>query len=211
VYQEVEVKRAFVGLPCLRLIVYGVITLWLWFNIVPAHMRLVVNEVVLERLSYTHCSFSPLQFILSHTYLSIGGAVYTSAVDFCSRKDIEIYLVSVVPCIFKYSIKRPTRCTINLIFIALSRRHRSTCFGHCCAHHQEPPPSTFAASCYRMIAGLDVFQAVVGLLVNRPQCETRPTRKSHGNQRLKRQLDGAPDDGHNSVRNMLSGVYATKQ
>jgi hypothetical protein len=24
-------------------------------------------------------------------------------------------------------------------------------------------------------------------------------------------LEGAPDDGHNSARNMLSGVYATKQ
>jgi hypothetical protein len=70
----------------------------------------------------------------------------------------------VVPCIFKYSIKQPTRCTTNLIFIALSRRHRSTCFGHCCAHHQEPPPTAFAASGYRMIAGLDVLQAVVGLL-----------------------------------------------
>jgi hypothetical protein len=63
------------------------------------------------------------------------------------------------------SIKHPTRCTINLIFIALSRRHRSTCFGHCCSHHQEPPPTAFAASGYRMIAGLDVFQAVVCLLV----------------------------------------------
>jgi hypothetical protein len=68
-----------------------------------------------------------------------------------------------------YSIKHQTRCTINLIFIVLSRRHRSTCLGHCCAHQQEPPPAVFAASGYRMIAGLDVFQAVVGLLV-RLQC-----------------------------------------
>jgi hypothetical protein len=73
-------------------------------------------------------------------------------------------LGSVVPCIFKYSIKHPTRCTIDLVFIALSRRHRSTCFGHYCAHHQEPPPTAFAASGYRMIAGLDVFQTVVRLL-----------------------------------------------
>jgi hypothetical protein len=72
----------------------------------------------------------------------------------------EAYLGFVVPCIFKYSIKHPTRRSINLIFIALPRRHRST---------------------------------------------------SYGNQRLQRQLDGAPDDGHNSTRNMLSGVYATKQ
>jgi hypothetical protein len=34
---------------------------------------------------------------------------------------------------------------------------------------------------------------------------------SYGNQRLQRQLEGAPDDGHNSARNMLSGVYVTKQ
>jgi hypothetical protein len=65
----------------------------------------------------------------------------------------------------QYSIKHPIRCTVNLIFIALSRRHRSTCFGHYCAHHQEPPPTAFAASGYLMIAGLDVFQSVVGLLV----------------------------------------------
>jgi hypothetical protein len=83
------------------------------------------------------------------------------------------------------------------------------CFAHCCAHHQEPPPTAFAASGYRMITGLDVFQAVVGL--NRPQLETRPTRQSYGNQWLQRQLEGAPDDGHNSAQNMLSGVYATKQ
>jgi hypothetical protein len=71
----------------------------------------------------------------------------------------------VVPCIFKYLIKQPTRCTINLIFIVLLRRHHSTCFGHCCAHYQEPPPTAFAASGYRMIVELDMLQAVVGLLV----------------------------------------------
>jgi hypothetical protein len=49
------------------------------------------------------------------------------------------------------------------------------------------------------------------LLVTRPQLEARPTRQPYDNQRLQRQLEGAPDDGHNSARNMLSGVYATKQ
>jgi hypothetical protein len=39
----------------------------------------------------------------------------------------------------------------------------------------------------------------------------KPSRQSYGNQRLQRQLEGAPDDGNNSARNMLSGVYATKQ
>jgi uncharacterized membrane protein affecting hemolysin expression len=56
-----------------------------------------------------------------------------------------------------------------------------------------------------------VIQTVVGLLVNRPQFKTRPTRQSYSNQRLQRQLEGAPDDEHSSARNMLSGVYATKQ
>jgi hypothetical protein len=65
--------------------------------------------------------------------------------------------------ILHFSIKQPTRCTINLIFIVLLRRHRSTCFGQCCAHHQEPPTTAFAAPGCRMIAGLDVLQAVVGL------------------------------------------------
>jgi hypothetical protein len=57
-----------------------------------------------------------------------------------------------------------------------------------------------------MIAGLDVFQTV-----SRIQFEARPTRQSYGNQWLQGQLEGAPDDGHSSARNMLSGVYATNQ
>ena len=32
-----------------------------------------------------------------------------------------------------------------------------------------------------------------------------------GNQRLQRQFDGAPDDGHNNARNMLRSVCTTKQ
>jgi hypothetical protein len=48
-------------------------------------------------------------------------------------------------------------------------------------------------------------------LLSRPQLEARQTRQSYGNQWLQRQLEGATDDGHNSARNMLSGIYATKQ
>jgi hypothetical protein len=47
--------------------------------------------------------------------------------------------------------------------------------------------------------------------VNGPQLETRPARQSYGNQRLQRHLEGASYDGHDSARNMLSGIYATKQ
>jgi hypothetical protein len=61
----------------------------------------------------------------------------------------------VVPCIFKYSMKQPTRCTINLLFIALSRRHRSTCFGHCFPIVRSPLQLP--------LQPLDVLQAVVGL------------------------------------------------
>jgi hypothetical protein len=66
-----------------------------------------------------------------------------------------------------------------------------------CPSSEDP----FAASGYHMNAGV----------VNRPQPEARPTRQSYGNQRLQRQLEGAPDDGHIGARTMLSGVYATKQ
>jgi hypothetical protein len=95
------------------------------------------------------------------------GAVNNGLPSFPRPRDSDntLHLGFVVPCIFKYSVKHPTRCTINLIFIALSRRHRPTCFGHYCAHHQEPLPTAFAATGYRMIAGLGVFQVVVGLLV----------------------------------------------
>jgi hypothetical protein len=120
------------------------------------------------------------------------------------QKSVIAYLGFVVPCIFKHSIKHPTRCTINLIFIALSRRHRSTCFEHYCAHHQEPPSNCL---CSLWLP----YDCRVGCVSNCGPFETRPTRQSYGNQRLQRQLEGAPDDGRNNARNMLSGVYAIKQ
>jgi hypothetical protein len=46
---------------------------------------------------------------------------------------------------------------------------------------------------------------------SRPRLETRPPPHSHGNRRLRLQFEKAPDDGRDSVRNMLSGVYVTKQ
>jgi hypothetical protein len=80
------------------------------------------------------------------------------------RFAVVVYYRMIKYYITTCSIKQPTTCTINLKFIALSLIHRSTCFGHCCAHNQEPP-TAFATTGYRMIAGLDVLQAVVGLLV----------------------------------------------
>jgi hypothetical protein len=53
---------------------------------------------------------------------------------------------------------------------------------------------------------IKIYCLVAYTLVNQPQLEARPTRQSYGNQWLQRQLEGAPDDGHNSARNMLSGV-----
>jgi hypothetical protein len=79
----------------------------------------------------------------------------------------------------------------------------------------------FKIYCFVAYRPLNMFRALLcpssgapsnsSLLVNRPQLEARPTRQSYGNQWLQRQLEGAPDDGHNSARNMLSGIYATKQ
>jgi hypothetical protein len=45
-----------------------------------------------------------------------------------------------------------------------------------------------------------IFCFVAYTHINRPQLEARPTRQSYGNQRLQRQLERAPDDGHNSAR-----------
>jgi hypothetical protein len=49
-----------------------------------------------------------------------------------------------------------------------------------------------AASGFRMNVEVEVFSAVVGLLVltNRPRLRTRPPPLSYGNQRLQRQFDG---------------------
>ena len=48
-------------------------------------------------------------------------------------------------------------------------------------------------------------------ITNRPRLRTLPPPHSYGNQRLQRQFDGAPDDGHNKTRNMLGTVCTTKQ
>jgi hypothetical protein len=50
-------------------------------------------------------------------------------------------------------------------FIALSRRNFTTCFGHYYAHHQEHIQTAVAASSFCMNAEVDVFPAVVGMLV----------------------------------------------
>ena len=48
-----------------------------------------------------------------------------------------------------------------------------------------------AASGFLMKVEVDVFSAVVGLLVtNRPRLRTHPPPLSYGNQRLQRQFDG---------------------
>jgi hypothetical protein len=50
-----------------------------------------------------------------------------------------------------------------------------------------------------------------GCVSIRPRLETRPPPHSHGSRRLRLQFETAPDDGHDSARNMLSDVYVTKQ
>jgi hypothetical protein len=54
-------------------------------------------------------------------------------------------------------------------------------------------------------------QHTVSPVTNRPRLETRPPPHSHCNRRLRLQFERAPDDGQDGARNMLSGVYVTKQ
>jgi len=49
--------------------------------------------------------------------------------------------------------------------IALLYRHCLTCFRHYYAHHQEARQTAVAASGFRMNVEVEVFSAVVGLLV----------------------------------------------
>jgi hypothetical protein len=57
--------------------------------------------------------------------------------------------------------------------------------------------TAIAASGFRMNVEVEVFSAVVGLLVRKPEAATAVWR--------------APDDGHSNARNMLSSVCTTKQ
>jgi hypothetical protein len=61
----------------------------------------------------------------------------------------------------------------------------------------------FKIYCFVAYTQLNMFRALL--------CPSSLSFIIIGNQRLQRQLEGAPDDGHNSARNMLSGVYATKE
>jgi hypothetical protein len=73
-----------------------------------------------------------------------------------------------------------------------------------------PSSGAFAATGYRIIAGLDVLRAAAGLQTDRSLKHVQPG--SHTvTSGCKGSWRGAPVDGHNSARNMLSGVYATKQ
>jgi len=70
-----------------------------------------------------------------------------------------------------------------------------------------------AVSGFRMNVGVEVFSAVVGLLVtNKPTTAENTTtstfiRKPEDTTAVWR----APDDGHSNARNMLSSVCTTKQ
>jgi hypothetical protein len=55
-------------------------------------------------------------------------------------------------------------------FTALSHRQYSKCIGHYYAHHQEHFQTAVAASGFRINAEMDVFPAVVGLLVMPETC-----------------------------------------
>jgi hypothetical protein len=114
------------------------------------------------------------------------------------------------------SSEAPSNCLCSLWFpydcrvghaSSCGRFTSKLCFGHCCAHHQEPPPITFAASGYRMIAGLNVLRAVVGLLVRLTSYSSKHVQP--GNHTVTR---GCKGSWRGLLKmGMLSGVYATKQ
>jgi hypothetical protein len=65
----------------------------------------------------------------------------------------------------------------------------------------------FKIYCFVAYTLLNMFRALLCPLSG----ASSPTAFAASDYRLQRQLEGPPDDGHNSARNMLSGLYATKQ
>jgi hypothetical protein len=74
--------------------------------------------------------------------------------------------------------------------IVLSYRRWSTCFGHYCAHHQEPVKLPLQPLVSVWMRRWTCFQPWSVWLTNRPRLETRPPPHSYGNQRLQRQFGG---------------------
>jgi hypothetical protein len=59
--------------------------------------------------------------------------------------------------------KTSTRCTVNLkVFTIYLLVHRSTCFGHHRAHHQEPPLTAHTVSGHRVLLGRMLLPALFG-------------------------------------------------
>jgi hypothetical protein len=108
--------------------------------------------------------------------------------------------------VMKTMNKKRTRCTIVLKSIKLIVfLFRSTCFGHSCAHHQEPPNSAHTASNHHVSLGWLYLPALVChycCFRDRPKLEYTSNPTTRGDWRLYVQNWEAPDDGRKSARNM---------
>src|SRR5215475_1372072 len=70
--------------------------------------------------------------------------------------------------------KTPTRCTITLKTLKdfiYSLVHCSTCFRHCCAHHQEPFLHCTRSLCSPCDVRFDVASSLVQVLVRFSVCD----------------------------------------
>jgi hypothetical protein len=127
----------------------------------------------------------------------------------------------VVPCIFKYSNKTTDQMHNQFIiycFVAYTPLNMfrallcpsSRAPSNCLCSHWLPYEcrNGRGSSCGRFTTNPKIYTI---LLTNRPRLEPRPPPHSHGNRRLRLQFERIPDDGHDGARNMLSGVYVTKQ
>jgi hypothetical protein len=183
----------------------------------PLHFRIFRSDVKLSQAS-PHTIWDLVRISTCYVFGSVKFKSRTELVtprlkvfvSFSVFLDIYQDLVFVVPCIFNYWIKQPTRCTINIKFLLLCRVYT--------AQHVSGTVVPIIMGLLQLpmqplvivwLPGWTCFK-LWSVTSNRPQLEASPTRKSYDHQRLHGQLEKAPDDGHNSARNMLSGVYATK-
>src|SRR5215475_13887216 len=75
--------------------------------------------------------------------------------------------------------KTPTRCTITLKTLKdfiYSLVHCSTCFGHCCAHHQEPFLHCTRSLCSPCDVWFDVPSSLFQVLVGFSVCAGEPAQ-----------------------------------
>jgi hypothetical protein len=128
------------------------------------------NEIKKKKKNYSNINYfksSIIIFLQNHQIYKIFKAILMKLITCSHRASTSCFVTQI--CL-PHSNKTPNQLQQSIIkFIAYSHRRRSTCFRHYYVHHQEPFQTAVAASGFRMTAEVDVFSAVVGLLVtNKP-------------------------------------------